>query len=348
MSDLWRQSLDLAGRPAPPVVWTGAAPPGDSPALRRWQAAVGPARVGNAAPSHVPRHRSAHWPLTVGAWNANVGGGAIRALWDHLTAGKGTAARPTALLLQEVFAAGPDIPSPGASTVAPTATWASRIAPVPPGEPRTDIVAFAREAGLSLVYVPSMRNGHPSADPPEDRGNAILANVPLSSPRAIELPFERQRRVAVTANLTIADTIIAVCSIHLDNRSPWRRVWRSLGAARRRQMAGLLDVFPADTHSHAQVLGGDLNTWVGGSREGAYRLARARFPLPARPDPKPTHHFEIGGWLRHSDHLMFQLPSGWHAEYHRLADTFGSDHYPLVGTVEPAMESGASSNVDLT
>ena len=269
-----------------------------------------------------------------------MGGGAIRAVWDHLTGGEGTTARATVLLLQEVFAAGPEIPVAAPVAASSGVAWARRIAPVAALEPRTDIVAFARETGLSLVYVPSMRNGHPSDDPPEDRGSAILANFPLSSPRAIELPFERQRRVAVTASLTIADTIIAVCSIHLDNRSPWRRVWRSLGAARRRQMAGLLDVFPEDARSHAQVLGGDLNTWVGGRREGAYRLARERFPLPARPDPKPTHHFEIGGWLRHSDHLMFQLPSGWHAEYHRLADTFGSDHYPLVGTVEPAMESG--------
>jgi len=343
LSDLWRQTNDLEGRPAPPVSWTCAAPPGDLPALGRWRTGVGPVTVGSVAPGH-----RARWPFTVAAWNANVGGGAIRALWDHLTGGEGTTARATLLLLQEVFAAGPEIPVAAPVAASPGVAWARRIAPVAALEPRTDIVAFARETGLSLVYVPSMRNGHPSDDPPEDRGNAILANFPLSSPRAIELPFERQRRVAVTANLTIADAIIAVCSIHLDNRAPWRRVWRSLGAARRRQMAGLLDVFPEDAHSHAQVLGGDLNTWVGGRREGAYRLAQERFPLPPQPDPKPTHHFEIGGWLRHSDHLMFQLPSGWHAEYHRLADTFGSDHYPLVGTVEPAMASGASSNVDLT
>jgi len=333
LSDLWKTSRDLDGSPAAPIQWTPAAPPGDVLTLRRWSAAAGPVRVGNGAPD-----RTAPWPLTVVVWNANVGGGAIRALWDHLTAGKGTAARPTALLLQEVFAAGPDIPSPGASTVAPTATWASRIAPVPPGEPRTDIVAFARKTGLSLVYVPSMRNGHPSDDPPEDRGNAILANVPLSSPRAIELPFERQRRVAVAAGVVVADATITLCSVHLDNRSPWRRAWRTLGAARRRQMAGLLKVFPKDAQADAHVLGGDFNTWVRGRREGAYRLASRRFPLPAQPDPKPTHHFEMGGWLRHSDHLMFRLPPGWHGVYDRLDDTFGSDHYPLVGTIGPAAQ----------
>ena len=185
-----------------------------------------------------------------------------------------------------------------------------------------------------------MRNGRPDRDPPEDRGNAILANVPLSAPRAIELPFERQRRVAVAANATIAGTDVAVCTVHLDNRSPWRRAWRTLGAARRRQMAGLLDVFPEEGGSGAHVLGGDFNTWVRGRREAAYRLARAKFPLPLRPDPAPTHHFELGGSLRLSDHLVFRLPPGWRAEYGRLDDAFGSDHYPLVGTVGPGVASG--------
>lgn len=337
MSDLWRQSADLQNRPAQPIRWTCAAPSRDLPALRRWRAAVGAVRIGNAATRNAPPDHAGHSPLTVAAWNANVGGGAIHALWDHL-AGSGAATRPTVLLLQEVFTTGP-------STVPSTAAWTPRIAPIPPDEPRTDIVSFAREAGLSLLYVPSMRNGHPARDLPEDRGNAILANVPLSSPHAIELPFERQRRVAISADVTIADTTISLCSIHLDNRSPWGRVWRTLGAARRRQMTGFLDVFPEDSHTHAHVLGGDLNTWVGGRREHAYRLARARFPLPPCPDPRPTHHFEIGGWLRHSDHLMFRLPPGWHGRYHRLDDTFGSDHYPLAGTVEAAPGSGTSSNV---
>ncbi len=379
MSDLWRDSLDLQGRPAPAVLWTLAAPSGDLPALRRWRAAVGPVRVGDAAPGCTGR-----WPLTVAAWNTNVGGGAIRALWDHLTAGEGAlgrgteserpAARPTVLLLQEAFATGPgipttrpgtatgpEIPATGPGTAAkpeipatrpcaatrpdtppPTAgRWAKRIAAVPPGGQRTDIVSFAREVGLSLFYVPSMRNGAPAADPPEDRGNAILANVPLSSQRAIELPLERQRRVAVAAEVLIADTPVALCSVHLENRSPWSRAWRTLGAARRHQMARLLDVEgfaprgPAAAEARAHVLGGDLNTWVGGRREGAYRLARECFTHPEQPDPQPTHHFEIGGWLRHSDHLMFRLPPGWHGDCRRLDDIFGSDHYPLVGTLAP-------------
>lgn len=263
------------------------------------------------------------------AWNASVGAGAIRALWDHLCGGHGAVAGPTVLLLQEVFATGPHVPAP-----TPPAAWAKRITGVPGGEPRIDIVSFAREADLSLVYVPSMGNGGPDEGPPEDRGCAILANVPLASPRAIDLPFERQRRVAAAASVTLDDQMVDLCSVHLENRAPWRRAWRGLGSGRHRQMAKLLTVFPS-ADAVASVLGGDLNTWVGGHRESAYRIARARFPLPAQPDPRPTHHFEIGGRLRRSDHLMFRLPSGWHADCRRLDHTFGSDHYPLVGTTGP-------------
>ncbi|MDE2980888.1 MAG: hypothetical protein OXU74_06800 [Gemmatimonadota bacterium] len=269
------------------------------------------------------------WPLAVAVWNARVGGGAMCAFWEHLSTGA-----PTVLLLQEVFATGADLPEPSANS-----RWAARIADRPRGERRVDIVAFARERGLSVLYVPSMRNGGPGGDPndgpPEDRGCAIVANVPLAGPRAIELPFERQRRVAVAASVTLGDHTIDFCSVHLDNRAPWRRVWRTLGSARHRQMAGLLSVFPAGDRAHAHVLGGDLNTWVGGPREGAYRVARERLPLPERPDSSPTHHFEIGAWLRRSDHLMFRLPSEWRGEYRRLDDTFGSDHYPLLGSVGP-------------
>ena len=240
----------------------------------------------------------------------------------------GADAVPTVLLLQEVYATGPDLPE-----VADGSAWASRITGSPVGEDRVDIVSFAREASLSLVYVPSMRNGGPDGGPPEDRGSAILANVPLSSARAIELPFERQRRVVVAAEVAVGGHRVALCSVHLENRAPWRRAWRSLGSGRGRQMAGLLDVFPGGSHADAFVLGGDLNTWMRGRREAAYTLARSRFPHPERPDPRPTHHFEIGGWLRRADYLLFRLPPGLRGEYRTLDDSFGSDHYPLVGGI---------------
>ena len=357
MSGVWKTCVDPRGRPAPPVVWSTVAPRRDRADLRRWRAAVGPVRVGgvggsggpgagSAAGSH-PRAEPGEACLTIVAWNVRVGGGSVHALWDHLTGPAGIAGRDSAvvLLLQEVFAGGPRLPAVGAGSA-----WASRIADRPPGEDRTDIVSFARLVGLHLVYVPSMRNGDPEdGGPPEDRGNAIVANVPLSSPRAIELPFERQRRVAVAATVAAGAVSVALCSVHLDNRAPWRRMWRSLGSSRRRQMTGLLAAFPGleadDTAdgSGAYVLGGDFNTWFRGRAEGCYRVARRSFPQPRHPDPAPTQHWELGGRLRLADHLLFRLPTGWRGEYRRLNDTFGSDHYPLVGTLEPGADPGARS-----
>ena len=323
MRDRWKESVDPGRRPAAPVRWIPAATGRDEAELARWRAAVGPVRMRNATATGTPT-----LPLTVAAWNAQVGGGAIRGLWNRIAPGPGAEATPTVLLLQEVFATGPDLPEAAAG-----GAWASRITGTPSDEDRADIVSFAREASLSLIYVPSMRNGGADGGPPEDRGNAILANVPLSSACAIELPFERQRRVAVAAEVDIGGRRVALCSVHLENRAPWGRAWRTLGSGRRRQMAGLLGVFPDCSEADAFVLGGDLNTWLRGRREGAYTLARTRFPQPKHPDPRPTHHFEIGGWLRQADFLMFRLPPGWRGEYSTLDDTFGSDHYPLVGGI---------------
>lgn len=322
-------------------------------------------------------------PLLVAAWNARTGGGALRAFWRALLNEQARPGAPVVALLQEVFSAGDHVPpqapaardGPGGRQA-----WAERIADHPPGEDRTGIVAFAREEGLSLAYVPSMRNGPGAAaarddgrdarsgavrpedrgSAPEDRGSAIVANVPLAAPLAIELPFERQRRVAVVAQVELAGERLGFCSVHLDNRAPWRRAWRSLGRGRARQMAGLLRALgaqelvrppsedrpppapPAPARPGAPpppqppgifAIGGDFNTWTRGRRETAYRLARRWFPHPPRPDPRPTHRFEVGGFLRPSDHLLFALPAGWRADCRRLDDSFGSDHYPVVGTL---------------
>ena len=330
MSEAWLQSLDAHGRPSPSVSWEIAAPLGDRPELYRWRRAVGPVRYcqvadGAAAPSELP--------LAVAVWNARTGGGAIRAFWKHVAEAHPVRGGPVVALLQEVFASGPGLPA-----LAPDMAWAERIADRPKDRERTDLAAFCRDEGLSLLYVPSMRNGGDDG-PPEDRGNAIVANVPLATPWAVELPFERQRRVAVMADVVVGSGTeslkLTLCSAHLDNRSRWRAAWRSLGLGRRRQMAGLMAVLRRRPRGDAIVLGGDFNTWLRGRREGAYKLARRRFAQPANPDPAPTHHFEIGGWPRLSDHLLFRLPPGWRGDYKRLDQTFGSDHYPLLGTVEP-------------
>lgn len=390
------------------VAWTSAAPESDLHQLRAWRGAVGPAWLLEGAGAADPRLPmvAATWNARTGGgalrafWRgllAESGGAGtpvvallqeVFSVGDHVPrgadspagagrasgvdtgpAGKARAAAARRSSFREMAGeAGAAGPPSGAGGSSRRWAWAERIADSPPGEPRTDVVAFAKEEGLSLVYVPSMRNGaggvegcadDEAASVPEDRGNAVLANVPLASPLAVELPFERQRRVAVAAEARLGGERVAFCSVHLDNRAPWRRAWRSLGQARGRQMAGLLRALATlglirarledgprpfgaqpfgapwgDAQPPAAfVLGGDLNTWTRGVREDAYKRARRRFPEPAAPDPRPTHHFEIGGMLRRSDHLLFTLPPGWRGDCRRLDDTFGSDHYPLVGVL---------------
>ena len=94
-------------------------------------------------------------------------------------------------------------------------------------------------------------------------------------------------------------------------------------------MKGLLAHYPS--HQGPAVLAGDFNTWVREHREPAYTEARRVFPHPRSNDPGPTHHFELGGVLRRSDHMMARLPDGWTMTVERGPETFGSDHYPLIG-----------------
>ncbi len=306
--------------------------PSDERRLRAWRRAIGPVRAvspdAQAEPDAAPREGPVR--LTAATWNAQVGGGALGELWDTLEEEARAHGGALALLLQEVFVqeGAPRSPPPDAS-------WAQAIAPVT-GKLRAkrDIATFAKARGLHLIYAPSMRNGGPG-DPPEDRGNALLANRPLLRPRIIELPFERQRRAAVAAAIRIQGATFRLCSVHLDNRAPWRKAWRSLGAGRRRQMEHLLAEYPegAGGPFEAHILGGDFNTWYRGAREPAFRLARRAFPSPRKLDPRGTHHFEIGGWLRRSDYLLHRLPEGWRATCRRLSSTFGSDHYPIASVV---------------
>jgi hypothetical protein len=86
-----------------------------------------------------------------------------------------------------------------------------------------DVQRFADE-GFAVLYAPSMRNGEGDArdehGAAEDRGNAIVSTLPLEDPRVIELPLERQRRVAAAA--TVAGQSVRsrwqleIVDVHLD------------------------------------------------------------------------------------------------------------------------------------
>lgn len=313
------EAVDPRGQPAGGVEHREVPPD-----ARPWLDAVGPpvwhprpAREGAPPPLDTVRF------LT---WNVRVGAGDLRGLVEELQADGGE----FVLLIQEAARLGEAVPPPP-----PGSRWAGRIAdPLPPGRTREDVGAVALETGLSLLYAPSMRSGGP-ADPPEDRGNAILSTLPLRDPAVLELPVERQRRAAVAATVQVrveGGTVpLRLVSVHLENRAPWSRFWRIPGAAREAQARDLLRRLAAGGRlPDPLVLGGDLNSWWGQQGEGAVRLLRGALPLPGTLESRPTHHWELG-LDRQSDYLLFRLPEGWTARVERLEEERSSDHWPVAG-----------------
>jgi endonuclease/exonuclease/phosphatase family metal-dependent hydrolase len=293
----------------------------DRMALDRWSAAVGPpVIIRQELRTQSPGPRTLH----VVSWNVALGRGDVMRLVTELRASDPAA--EVVLLLQEAFREGPEVPS----VLAAGAVFAGKLGRDEPSTPREEIESIAARAGLHLYYVPSMRNGGPLLSD-EDRGNAILSSLPLSDFGAIELPFERQRRVAVAATVSGRSPAgrawrLRLVSTHLDNMVGPRRGWfAGAGFARVRQARALLDHLRSE---ETVVLGGDFNTWFG-FRELAYREVLNAFPDTAVTDRRPTY----AGLLR-LDHLFFRLPEGWRSEFRRGEQRYGSDHSPLIGRIE--------------
>jgi len=312
-----RFAVTPGGGPAAAAVqWSGPQHPSDLASLDAWCRATGPAVV-DAVPVGGPYSAPAD-DVVVVTWNLHVGAADLDGFLRRLRAGELTAGRPVArflLLLQEAHRGGDEVPAApadgrGAKAIAARAS-------------RVDVVEFAARHGLAVHYVPSMRNGR-GAGTRADRGNAIVSTEPLDDLAAIELPFERQRRVAVAAAIRLRDAAgvesrVRVASVHLDVAASARRLW--MFGARTRQVQALLGALPA---AEPVVVGGDFNTWFGFS-DGAYRSMAAAIPDLAAADRRPT----FAGFLR-LDHLFSRLPAGWWATARRLDDRFGSDHYPIV------------------
>ena len=303
-----------------PVTWFGPEGAGDRHELARWRRSVGPPLV------HAPRiaQRAPIDALTIVSWNVALGAGELARLVDAIRERAGRDA-PLVLLLQEVYRRGAEVPA----SLVDDAAFADRLGAVGRSGRRTDVAALAAELGLGVWYAPSMRNGAP-AESDEDRGNAILSTLPLSDLSAIELPFERQRRVAVAGTIagvssSGASWTLRLVSAHLDNMVGARRGWIAGGEyARTRQARGLLALLRGETPT---VVGGDFNTWFGFS-DKAYRETVLAFPQTRVTDPRATFH----GLLR-LDHLFFRIPDRWRAEFRREDEPYGSDHYPLVATI---------------
>jgi endonuclease/exonuclease/phosphatase family metal-dependent hydrolase len=311
------------------VAWHQVSDGEERAELLRWCAAVGAPVVDRPASPAPPAPIDS---LAVVTWNTHVGGGALGYLIRQLRTGVFTGGIPVrhfVVLLQETFRDGPEVPPrPPAGSA-----YADEIFPERDLGERRDVRAVAGEYGLFVYYVPSMRNGG-EGHPPEDRGNAILSTLPLSDHAAWELPFRFQRRVTIGASVegqtSAGETWrLFLLSVHLDHRTGMSTFVRSFGRIRERQIEFVLADVDAEG---AAVMAGDLNTWLGEKEEPAVRRIQELFPVPQN---HPTHGtLKFGAVLdRQTDFMFFRLPGGWSARYRRIDDTYGSDHYPLLGWI---------------
>lgn len=296
---------------------------------RRWCETVGPAEM-RLRPAGLFPGWTAESGLEISAWNIQIGGGDLLGfIRDEMgldcapaTPDLADDARPFILLLQEVWRYSADLPVVEGSSIIP---WT--IDPEGATESNPDIVEVADRCGLALVYVPSARNGpDDGARPREDKGNAILSTLPLTTPIAVDLPLEGGRKVAIAATVAApGGERVRVVTVHLDVASTLVRTLLSGNQTRMRQASGLvdgLDKAERDGPLHAAtIVGGDFNTWAG--NEATLKMMRQEFPESAEWDrlgsrgPYPTDHIFFGGPLISAFGLE---------EYRLLEDAYGSDH----------------------
>jgi endonuclease/exonuclease/phosphatase family metal-dependent hydrolase len=294
--------------------WFGPDDARERERLDTWCTGVGSAAMQSVTPSRAPDTTSMEDIVFV-SWNVHVGIGDIRAFVNDLRAGLHTDGRRFphyVLLLQEAVRTG-DVPA-----FTKGASGAKRIAPHPPLQ-ALDIVSVSTELGTSLIYVPSMRNGT-SADPAEDRGSAILSTLPLSAPIAVELPGERQRRVAIVAKAAS----VSVAVVHLDalGGARWLRLFWTpwMRDVQVRSTASVLPDGPL-------VVGADLNTWHGRDELAAHFLGQLFRDTPLSIDRQ-------GLGLRVLDYMFFRAGPRQRGRYRQVERRYGSDHRPLVGWID--------------
>jgi endonuclease/exonuclease/phosphatase family metal-dependent hydrolase len=297
------------------VTWLAPDDPAEHRRLDAWCEGVGAPVITGPAPPSLSKPVGIE-DITFVSWNVHVGNGNIEAFVRDLRAGLHGRKRPVehfVLMLQEA------VRSTGVPPLRSVASGAARIRSSGRGA-SADIDTLSQQLGLSLIYVPSMRNGRSAADPAADRGNAILSTLPLSNPSAAELPGERQRRVAVFAK---AGTV-SVGVIHLDALGAPARLWVFWTPwMRARQVRAISRVLP----DGPLVIGADLNTWHG-IDESAARILEE---IPGATPVEPVRH---GLGLRVLDYLFFRAGPDRRAHYRQLNDAYGSDHKPLIGWIE--------------
>lgn len=324
--------------------WYAPASAGDRRNLEAWCAGVGPVIV-DTVPARPARASFAGDSLRVLVWNVSAGGGD---LVQFLEGEAGVrcpatgAAAPFVLLAQEAYRRSFAVPPAERGTLVSAAAAEDERS-----TPRIDVRQVAERCGLALIYVPAVRNGGGTyEDGREDRGNAILANVPLYDPIAIELPAEDSRRLALAATVrSPAGDSLRVVSFHF---TLLPKLWRNLttgNAARVRHALGLLDALTAVEAERgatvATIAAGDANTWS--TSDAALRRLREAFP----DSPPPLTGGTRGPFP--ADHLFFRsppaaggalLPGSWR----RLPSHYHSDHFGVAVTF--AFEGGPASGTD--
>ena len=296
--------------------------------LERWRQNVGAPVALDLAGATGADSRS----IVVLSWNVWIGRGRLTEVISRLRDGEfgrhgADPDLPLIVLVQEAFRSDSSVP------------------PVPSGQagrvlvaglgPQEDIVETAKLLGLSLRYAPSMRNSVARSD----RGNAILSSLPLEEAHAFELPLVLQRRVAVSATVSLGGAKLRLVSAHLDPRGRPGHRW--LGAAGRElQARHLLSSVTDDT----VVLGADLNLGRGRYERAWRLLGEAGFSFGVPPTlPRWRHTFHALPRLI-LDYVLIRDRRGSIREgrVHRLDEhprdrgprVFGSDHHPLLARID--------------
>jgi len=290
---------------------------GDHNALNAWCTAVGPPVVRSRAMASADITR-----LRILSWNVHVGGGRVEELLPALLVESSKSGIGLVVLLQETFRGGTDVPATYPSDL--TVPRAIR-----PRRPAMDIVGIAERFGMSVAYVPSMRNGSATTVAErEDRGNAVLSTEPLTDVRAIELPFGKQRRVAIAATVTprgISATQLRVVVAHLDTNGD-----RVAQAGALANTLDTLDQLPI-------VIGGDMNARRGFGDEAVHVLGRV--PLEScgtgRTNRWPLRLDVLFSFLVGRLDFMFStLGASIDRSCETLPKAYHSDHLPVLLTMQ--------------
>ena len=291
------------------VTWTDLSGDGQRSTIDSWCHSVGAPLVQLAPAEQVGSVRR----LRVLSWNVHVGAGQVPQLTAELRR-QADAARGTGvvLLLQEMFRAGEGVPESFPSFITPP----GRIAPK---RWTSEVGRLAGELGMSVAYVPSMRNGGVfHGDDREDRGSAILSTEPLSDVSAIELPMLKQRRVVVMATVTPRGGVVPplrVMATHLDTLGP--------RGTQARALARYIDSLPDQP---PLVMGGDLNA-LWGEHDTTVKTLRTVMQL----EPCGTGSTHLLGRF---DYIFSTLGESPRRACETLKDKYSSDHRPLLLTLD--------------